>query len=320
MDFGSISPPNLYKNTVLRKTKQESIDKEIGIKNKCPIQSLVEFKNNSKYSTSIHAISIDPFLVHYWTQHQIIIYKEACKNYCKLSIDATGSLIKKLKRSSLRLLSSHIFLYEAVVSTSFGYNMTVIQMLSEKQNTLIFSWLSEWMQFGVRSPNEVVCDYSKAIFGAASRAFCNGSSLSTYIENCFMTLLGHEERLPCCFIRIDVAHVIKIFCRLKCLTGVRNKKLKEFYVRALRLLLPADTLIEFSTNLEAILIVVLSETDGSIDKNSSNKTLAEKSREMILHKIKGLPELSDIDDLQTTDDYAIDDNNTEILSSKYISI
>lgn len=226
MEFGSISPPNLYKTSVLRKAKQESKDEEIGKKYKCPVQSLVEFKNNSKYSGSIHTIGIDPFLVHYWTQHQIIIYKEACKNYCKLSIDATGSLVKKLKRSSLKLPSSHLFLYEAVVSTSFGYNMTVSQMLSEKQNTLtIFLWLSEWMQFGIGNPNEVVCDYSKAILGATSRAFCNGGSISNYVENCFMALLGHEERLPCCFLRIDVAHVIKIFCRLKCLTGIRNKTL-----------------------------------------------------------------------------------------------
>jgi len=49
---------------------------------------------------------------------------------------STGSLVKKLKRSSLKLLSSHIFLYEAVVISSFGNNMTVSQMLSEKQNTL----------------------------------------------------------------------------------------------------------------------------------------------------------------------------------------
>jgi len=109
-----------------------------------------------------------------------------------LSTDATGSLVKKLKRSSLKLLSSHIFLYEAVVSTSFGNNMTVSQILSEKQNTLtIFLWLSEWMQFGVGNPNEVVCDYSKALLGATSRAFCNGSNISSYVENCFMALMGH---------------------------------------------------------------------------------------------------------------------------------
>lgn len=319
MEFGSISPPNLYNTTVLRKAKQELKDKEIGITNKCPVLSLVEFKNNSKYSGSIHSIGIDPFLVHYCTQHQIIIYKEACKNYCKLSIDATGSLVKKLKRSSLRLPSSHIFLYEAVVSTSSGYNMTVSQMLSEKQNTLtIFLWLCEWMQFGISNPKEVVCDYSKAILGATSRAFCNGSSVSSYVENCFMTLMGHEERLPCCFLRIDVAHVMKIFCRLKCLTGVRNKTLKEFYVRSLRLLFSPESLIEFGFYLETVLTVILSETDGLIEEDNHNKTPAEKNREIILNKIKGLPEHNDIiDDLQSSDDH-VEDNNVEVLCTNHV--
>jgi len=32
MEFGNISPPNLYKTSVLRKAKQESKDKEIGKK------------------------------------------------------------------------------------------------------------------------------------------------------------------------------------------------------------------------------------------------------------------------------------------------
>lgn len=60
---------------------------------------------------------MDPLLVHYWTTHQLVIYKDLRKTYCKVSIDATGGLMKKLKRSSLNLLSSHIFLYEVVVNT-----------------------------------------------------------------------------------------------------------------------------------------------------------------------------------------------------------
>lgn len=107
-----------------------------------PILSLIEFKNNSRYSGSIHRIRSDPFLLHYWSPHQILIFKELNKNYCKLSIDAISGLIKKLKCSSLGLSSSYIFLYEAVVSTNFGH-MTVTQMVSERQNTQFFcGWVS----------------------------------------------------------------------------------------------------------------------------------------------------------------------------------
>lgn len=96
MEFGQISPPNLYKNEILRKTKQQFKDKNLGITEKCPITSLIEFKNNSPFSGSIHSIGIDPVLVHYKSPHQLIIYKDLNKTYCRLSIDATGGLIKIL--------------------------------------------------------------------------------------------------------------------------------------------------------------------------------------------------------------------------------
>lgn len=90
MEFGQFSPPNLYRKPVLRKLKEETINKKLRIVNKCPIQSLIEFKYNSNYSGSIHSLSADPFIVHYWHNYQNIIYKDVSKKYCKLSIDATG--------------------------------------------------------------------------------------------------------------------------------------------------------------------------------------------------------------------------------------
>jgi len=133
MEFGSISPPNLYRSNVLRKAKQESKDQILGISLRCPILSLVELKH-TQFAGSIHFIGIDPFLVHYWSNNQVVIYKDLTKEYCCISVDATGSLIKKIKRTSLNLLSVHIFLYEAVVHTSYG-QIPIIQMLSEKQDT-----------------------------------------------------------------------------------------------------------------------------------------------------------------------------------------
>lgn len=72
-------------------------------------------------------------MVHYWSRHQIMIYKDA-KN-CRLSIDATGGLVKKISQTTLNISSAYIFLYEAVISTSFGH-LPVAQMLFEKQDTL----------------------------------------------------------------------------------------------------------------------------------------------------------------------------------------
>lgn len=306
MKFGEFSPPNIYGQLVLRKVKEESMNKKLGITQKCPIQSILEFKYNSIHSGSIHSISFDPFIVHYWSNYQSIIYKDVSKNFCKLSIDATGGLIKKLKRTSLNLLSGHIFLYEAVVSTNVGH-IPVTQMLSEKHDTLtIFYWLGQWVKCGMKTPNEVVCDFSKALLGAISRTFCNGKSLHEYNSNCFKVLNGHNEYLPSCYIRIDVAHVIKIFCRIKCLSGIKNKSLKEFYVRALKLILTSESLMEFNIILEALLTIILSETDGWCIDNVSMKTPAEEKREFILKKIKGLPEV-EINSKEDEQVYNIDD-------------
>lgn len=94
--------------SVLRKCKQEERDKKLGVTIKCPIMSLIESLN---YSGSFHFICADSFIVHYY---QLVVYKVLRKLYARLAIDATGSLVKKLKRTRKAILSSHIFLYEGV--------------------------------------------------------------------------------------------------------------------------------------------------------------------------------------------------------------
>jgi len=298
MEFGRISPPNLYGLPVLRKAKQEYKDKVLSITEKCPFKSLVELKHNSQFSGSIHSISIDPLIVHYWSNHQLVIYKDLCKSYTKISIDATGGLVKKIKRSSLNLLSSHIFLYEAVVNTGYG-QIPITQMISEKQNCLtIYKWLGDWLNSGIRPPDEAVCDFSMALLGAMSRAFCDGISIRSYLENCFNILVGQDRQLPQCFIRIDVAHMMKIFCRLKPLAGINNKHLKNFYVRGLRLLLTSDEMDEFKNILTTLLTVMMSEKDGWLADKSISP--AESSREYILNLIKGIQ--FDMDNLYDEDE------------------
>jgi len=46
-------------------------------------------------------------------------------------------------------------------------------------------------------------------------AFCKNSDIKSYVEQCFEVLYGYQTNLPNCCIRIDVAHVIKMFCRNK---------------------------------------------------------------------------------------------------------
>lgn len=98
-------------------------------------------------------------------------------------------------------------------------------MISDKQDTLtICNWLTRWLNAGIGVPNEVICDYSAALLGAVTRAFCN-LSLQSYVEKCFTSLieLEKEQSLPKCYVRIDVAHMIKIFCHIPYFKGIHNK-------------------------------------------------------------------------------------------------
>lgn len=131
IDFGDKLPPNIYNKTVLRKCKQEFKDDVLGINEKCPIKSLIELKHG-KFSGQIHMVSADKLFVHYWTPYQLVVYKHLQKSYCRLAIDATGSLVKKIVRTKQNIKSGHIFLYEAVVSNP-QYQVPVTQMLSEKR-------------------------------------------------------------------------------------------------------------------------------------------------------------------------------------------
>jgi len=262
MEFGNVSPPTLYRNNVLSKAKQQFVDKQLGINKSNVIESLIEIKHNSQ-AGSIHSVGCYPLFVNYWTNHQLLIYKDMNKAYCRLSIDATGSLVKKIQRTSLNLLSADIFLYEAVVNEGFG-QFPVAQMISEKHDTTTIAyWLDMWLKSGISAPNETITDYSKALLGAISRSFCM-SNLRAYVIKCFMVITqqSNENSKPPCFIRIDVVHIIKLFCSLKSLKGPRNKRLKEFYVRGFRLLITSTNLDDFRKILKSMMTVMLSMADG----------------------------------------------------------
>lgn len=99
IEFGDTLPSNVYSNNTLSKAKQDNLDKKLGVTKNKIFDSLMELKHTSQ-AENIHFIACDPLLVHYWTNHQLVIYKDMNKTYCRLAIDATGSLVKKLKRTS----------------------------------------------------------------------------------------------------------------------------------------------------------------------------------------------------------------------------
>ncbi|CAI6370194.1 unnamed protein product [Macrosiphum euphorbiae] len=161
-------------------------------------------------------------------------------------------------------------------------------MISEKHDTLtIFYWLAEWIKDGGPIPQETACDYSKALLGAISRAFCNGTTLSDYVDKCFNVLCSKSYNdLPPCFIRIDIAHLVKLVCRWKCLAGTNKYRLKQFYVRCVILLVEAKCIDEFEKILVNILTVSMSQTEGDLTK-STGKCPSEEARTRLLFNIRG---------------------------------
>lgn len=77
---------------------------------------------------------MDPLFVYYWSSYQLVIYKDELNNYCRLAIDATGGLIKKLEYGYTFKILNIIFLYEGVISAEY-VQIPIVQMVSESHDT-----------------------------------------------------------------------------------------------------------------------------------------------------------------------------------------
>ena len=147
-------------------------------------------------------------------------------------MDATGSVIRKLKRTGGQK-THHIFLYSIVVNFE-GTTLPVHQMVSEAHDTATIGyWLSRWTNLMglVVPPKEAVCDYSRALINALCLAF-NGRRIKSYLDICFAMIENPRvviER-PATIIRIDVAHLIHMICRWPCFEKATQTSIKEFFV------------------------------------------------------------------------------------------
>jgi len=298
IDYGEVEPPILYKSSVLRKAKQQYIDNTLSIGGHDPINSIVSLKHEVEHSGTIHSIGSDPFFCHYWLPTQEHIYKsKRSKTWTTISVDATGSLVLPIMRTKSKITSAHIFLYQMVAEIE-DQTVPIAQQLSEKQDMLsIYYWMASWVNT-VIIPNECVCDYSKALLGAITRAFCNRKSLKEYNSMCFDFLTGEKSLLPECYVRVDVAHIIHMLCRWKCLSA--RKPIKDFYVRCISLLIKSQNINMFKSALEMIIIVACANTDG-VDNNLKN-TPAEDARKNLIESIsRGNIDISINEN--TSDDY-----------------
>lgn len=200
MAEGDAEPPHLYSSPVLHKAKSEAamadyVDPDA-------LKALVILKSTSLRNI-IHNIGLDPVFVHYWSNHQLNVYKKyAIENNACISIDATGSIIKHLCKAD-GSVSRLFFLYHCVINCKSG-QFSICQMVSESHNAnSIHFWLAEWIRSGAPVPKEVVCDSSRALLIAIIRAFTGYLNIEDYADAC------KNSNLPKCYVRIDVAHFVK---------------------------------------------------------------------------------------------------------------
>lgn len=110
-------PAHLYNKTVLRKAKQMDNNEKLGLgKISDPVASILELKYKAEFSGIIREVGLDKFFVIYFSPEQLLLYQQFNRQTQKaglLSIDATGSVVKKIKKPDGS--TNFLFLYQAVV-------------------------------------------------------------------------------------------------------------------------------------------------------------------------------------------------------------
>ena len=270
MKFGQSEPPTLPSLSVCRKIRSEAKSKEYGIPQiKNVFLALQKMKYSSEYAGSIHTISFDKFFVHYWSKQQNFIYKMNAKtSYNKVHLDATGSLVKKIKDD--RRTSNHIFLYEIVIHFE-NKAFSVSQMLSESHDTATIEyWLNKWIKDTGKIPKESITDFSLALIGASCRSF-NECSITYYLKSSLSILRDKNIDTPQCYLRIDVAHLIKFVSKWNCYEG-KSRLVRKFYIRCVALMVKCTAIRRLEEIILNTLILCKSEACGYTENQETSNS------------------------------------------------
>lgn len=262
-------PPHLFTTNVLRVAKKKIIEEDY--LDKDPLKALLMQLGSLR--NIIHNIGLNPFFTHYWSNYQINVYRSyAMSEPACIYIDATRSIIKKIKRPD-QSKSKHIFLYNSVINCESSGLFPVCQMLSESHNTnAIQFWLSEWIRLGAPRPQEVVCDFSRALLTATIPCFAGHLTLEGYSDAC------KDDQLPMCYIRIDVAHFIKKYSNF--LKNARPR-IKKFYLSLLGQLILCRNVEIAEEILTSLLVISRSETEVNTQQNKP--TMCEEHKMKVKH-------------------------------------
>lgn len=321
MNYGDPEPSNLPTLNALRvlKYKKKQKDKI----HQDPIIALAKLKGSTPYNKIIHEISYEHFFVHYWTKWtttEINTYRLYTKKnkLPRISIDATGGIVRKANLISGRKTSS-IFLYEiGVMDYENKCQFTAAHMLSERHDSNSISyWLTEWSKSNIVAPKLVVTDQSLALMMAVVKSFTQYSTLSKYISVCSSLILKESVELPTCMHRNDfnhVMHLISTWPEIKTL----NYRIKNVYLRSIGLVIASTDFEDIKYLLKNIFTVALSEEDGLNLNGMPNKCQAAKNylKNMISsHDNKKDDLLSTVENFNDEDQFNINEITENIIST-----
>ncbi|CAH0546776.1 unnamed protein product [Brassicogethes aeneus] len=152
-------------------------------------------------------------------------------------------------------------------------------MLSESQNAVsIHSWLAHWIRAGATKPQEVVTDMSLALIYACVLAFTGFKTLNDYLSHCFRAIFNNSPFNEQCYLRIDVAHFVKLATSWPSLHK-QHKLTRQFYLRSIGQLIQCSNVKDMENLLKAIFTVSFSDTEGQ--NKFGEETLCEVRKEWL---------------------------------------
>lgn len=247
-----------------------------------PIETLLKWKETI-YRDVISLISYSPFTIHYQTKLQAAWYTAfSRKGRMSVSIDATGSVVRPLKKSQKIDGSDklkHVFLYSIYAKTN-SKSVPIGQMVTQDQTfENIEFFMRKMFKHPMRAPQEFVMDESKAQLKAiAIYIGCDG--IETYIEECMATLLTGSTP-PKSQIRYDRSH----FCRnVARKIRHRDHRKQNFYRCVIGYLLKCDDFNIVKKILHDFFTIISNEYDGH---NFCNEALPAEMSKMRLINLVG---------------------------------
>lgn len=125
--------------------------------------------------------------------------------------------------------------------------------------------MSEFVKTCKDNPKIFVFDMSLALINAAARAFVQNANTVDYLNTLFNLHIKSDTSIPPCLIRIDFAHLMNNVVKTESLKN-SWKKIKDFYIRCVAILIQKKSLEEARNHICSVLIVAKSETEGIVTR------------------------------------------------------